>query len=303
MPVQRFTGPAFASVHGPADERKLALWTLDNGFAGMVMGATPRAIDWRALRDAVSDLPFDIPAAVAGARRAARPLEADLGSARGAERACARASLVDTARRAAGLGARILVFEPGHVPLSGGDEVMFDDLAEPGAAARGMTREAVAALAGRARSDRDAALDRVCREIHSLAQETDGVTLALAPSAWITGLGEPEALAAIFEDLGGLGRRLRYWHRPAIAAIRKQWLGEDQGLWLEQFADRMVGTDLSDGSDRQLGLLPGAGLVDYGMVASYTPRGRPVPGVLDLDPAVEPAEVVGARSFLTKFGL
>ena len=65
----------------------------------------------------------------------------------------------------------------------------------------------------------------------------------------------------------------------------------------------MVGSQLGDGSDSAIDLPPGAGLVDYGLLASYIPRSAALPGVLELDPGIDPGEVVGARAFLSKFGL
>jgi hypothetical protein len=61
---------------------------------------------------------------------------------------------------------------------------------------------------------------------------------------------------------------------------------------------------LADSSPDGIGLPPGAGSVDYTMIASYLRRsGKPVPGVVDLDPGVAPSEIQGLHSCLDKFGL
>jgi hypothetical protein len=51
-------------------------------------------------------------------------------------------------------------------------------------------------------------------------------------------------------------------------------------------------------------LPPGAGGVDYGMLASYLPKaGAPVPLVLELDPSVAPGELPGMLACLAKHDL
>lgn len=292
MSLRRFLGAGWASVHGPADERKLALWTLDLGFGGLLVSPSPRPIDWRALRRGLDDLPFELPALRVPEQRNG---SLGLASGRDGERQEAVAIVRGAAEEAAALGISAVIIDVGCVPVAG--EVAADDLVEP-RSARG---EAAAALFARRRPGLDRALDRVCRSLFALGRALPDTTLLLAPSPRITGVADPEGLAAIFEDLGSV--RLGYWHRPSIAAKRKMALGEDQGAWLERFADRMAGLTLGDASEDGIDLPPGAGLVDYAMVASYTRRGTPLPGVVELDPAVDPGEIAGVRSFLSKFGL
>jgi hypothetical protein len=128
------------------------------------------------------------------------------------------------------------------------------------------------------------------------------MTFCLTASRNVLGLGEPDALAAVFEDLPR--RRLAYWHDAPIAALRTQLLGGDQGEWLERLSNYMVGITLGDTSEGRLYLCPGSGGVDYPLLASYKVRhGRPMPAVLELATEVASAELPSALAFLAKFGL
>src|SRR5688500_18774779 len=62
MVNDRFLGAAWASVHAPSDPRSLLLWTLRNGFAGLVPGGSPRSIDWLGARAERARLPITFPA-------------------------------------------------------------------------------------------------------------------------------------------------------------------------------------------------------------------------------------------------
>jgi hypothetical protein len=64
------------------------------------------------------------------------------------------------------------------------------------------------------------------------------------------------------------------------------------------------GISLGDASADGVYLPPGAGGVDYGLLASYVPlSGAPLPVVLELDLSVPTGELPGMRSCLDKHGL
>jgi hypothetical protein len=126
--------------------------------------------------------------------------------------------------------------------------------------------------------------------------------ICLTPSRHVRGLGDPVGLAHVFEDLGSA--RLSYWHDAPLAARRQELLGTSQGQWLDDFCNRMSGMSLGDSSEGELYLPPGAGGVDYPLVAAYRRRfGQPIPAVVELDPSVEPSEISGVHAFLSKYGL
>ena len=145
-------------------------------------------------------------------------------------------------------------------------------------------------------------LDAACRSLHRLCKQFEDIDFCLTGSRHIWSLGDPVALEAIFEDLPR--RRLGYWHDAAVAARRQELLGEEQGQALESFSKVLCGMSLADIGGGEVYLPPGAGGVDYPLLRSYVLRaGRPLPGVVELDPGVDPGEIPGAHAFLDKFGL
>lgn len=297
MPVERFLGGAWLSVHGPADPRRLPVWLLDAHFCGAMPSPGPRVIDWDTAHEAAEDLPFRW----AGVRACSPLTEANplavMASTKDAEQQQAMAVLADAVRRARQIGAPRVVLDPGVVPLFG--EVGAEDLAEPGVV---WTKDLTGPLLARRKASLNMALDRVCRFLHRLCKAFPDIGFCLTPGRSLRTVGDVVGLEAIFEDLPHA--RLGYWHDAAISARRQQVLDEAQGEVLEKFRNRLSGMSLGDGSPDGLYLLPGAGGVDWGLLASYVPlQSKPLPAVLELDPSVAPAEMPGVHSFLTKFGL
>jgi hypothetical protein len=222
---------------------------------------------------------------------------AGLASAHEGTRELAEAAVLSGMRQAAALGISWLVLEPGLVPLA--DEEGPDYLAEPGQV---WTEDLAATQLARRRTQLEPALDRVCRSLHRVCSQLPEMSLALTGSRSVSGLGAPETLEAIFEDLPGC--RLGYWHDAALTARREEVLGEEQGDWLDRFSGRTLGISLGDTADARLDLPPGSGLVDYPLLSSYWRHTGIKPTmVVELGPAVEPGEIPGVHAFLTKFGL
>jgi sugar phosphate isomerase/epimerase len=217
----------------------------------------------------------------------------------------ALAAVSDVARRATSLGIDRVVLEPGVVPRAAGpEEAGPGDLAEDSVR---WTPEAAAAKKAIRDKRLEGALDVACRALHRICAAHPEVTFCLGPSRHVSGLGEVEALSAIFEDLGR-SCRLAYWHDTAIAYRRQCLLGEPEGAWLESFAPRLAGVTLADADpDGRLHLPPGAGLVDFPLLATYVAKtgvgGRAPCRVVELQPDVEPGEIPGVHSFLAKYGL
>jgi hypothetical protein len=297
MPVQRFLASAWASVHASSEPRRLLVQCLENGFAGLAASPGPRAIDWSALATAAADLPFEF-GVVRDANPHAEPGAAGgLGAAKDGERQIA----VRGVHQAVGL-ARLLqcpkvVVDLGVVPMLG--EVAAEDLGDP---AVRWGKEQVDALLARRKTGRNAALDRVCRELFSLAKSFSDIDFCVTANRSLRALADVATLQDLFEDLAHV--RLFYWHDAALVARRAQVGLEPQGEWLETFSSRCRGMSCGDASDAGLYLPPGAGGVDYGLLASYVPRtGRALPVVVELDAATPPAELPGIRSCLDKYGL
>jgi len=298
MVKQRFLGGAWASVHGPSDPRGLLVWVLENGFTGLGVAPGPRATHWAALKPALATLPTSIAAVRAtGILEVAGPTVGSLSSSQPGERTLARDRVREAVSLARTLGCRRVVLDPGPAHVSGATG--REDIGDPGAE---WTTETTNIQLQRRDAVLERALDAACRSLHAICREAPEIEFCLTASRHIHGLGELKALAHIFEDLTAI--RLGYWHDAVLTARRSVLLGQPQGAWLDAFCNIMIGITLGDSADDVLYLPPGAGGVDYPLLASYTRRsGRPIPTVLELDPSVHPGELPGAHAFLTKHGL
>lgn len=298
MPVERHLGSAWASVRGPASAEKLLVWMLEAGFRGLMPGPGTRSLDWRSIEAAAERLPVRFRAVRAMGVLGSGDATAGLASPREGDRATARSRVDAAAALARAMKAPLLVVEPGSIPMLG-EGGLPEDLGDPALRAGDPRLEVVAA---RRKVGQDAALDRACRSVHAIVRAHPDLLICLTIGRNIASVGDLRGLACIFEDLAGL--RIGYWHDAPIAARRHQVLGEPQGAWLEAFSNCLAGMTLGDSSGEGLYLAPGAGGVDYHLVASYVPRaGKAFPSVLELDPTIDALELPGIRSFLEKFGL
>ena len=297
MRVHRFLASAWASVHGPSDPRLLLIRALENQFAGLAISAGPRAVDWSAVAAAAADLPVEFGAVRAGNPLAEHSATAALASAKEGERLAARKAVEQAVLTARTVGCPVVVFDPGVVPVLG--DIEAEDLGDP---AYTWSKERVDALLARRKVGRNGALDRACREVFAVVKAFPDIRFCLSMSRSLRAVADLAALQDLYEDLAHL--RIGYWHDAALAARRAQVGLEAQGEWLEAFASRCGGMTLGDSSPDGCYLPPGAGGVDYGLLASYVPRsGPPLPVVVELDMAIPPAELPGIRSCLDKHGL
>ncbi len=295
MHVPRFLASAWATLHGPSDPRRLLLQVLESRFAGLAVSPGPRMVDWPGLAAAAADLPFRFGAVRASNPLAERSATDSLAAAKEGDRHAAVRALHQAVAVARQVQCPVVVVDAGVVPVVG--EVEAEDLGDP---SREWTPPRVDALLARRRVGRNAALDRVCRELFQLVRGFPEIEFCLTQSRSLRAVADVAAVQDVFEDLAHV--RLSYWHDAALCARREQVGLERQGEWLERFANRCRGMSLGDASPDGLYLPPGAGGVDYGMLAAYLPRGgAPLAAVVELDVAVPPAELPGIRSFLDKF--
>jgi hypothetical protein len=298
MAIDRFLGAGWASVHGPADPGATLTWTLDHGFRGLLPAPAPRPVDWRGMHRRIQSLPFRFPAVrVSPVQGTEPPVEAGLASTREADRSLALAAIEAGVAFARQLGCGTVILQPGGVPVAG--EVAHRDLADPTAS---WTPEAAAALRARGHVRRDAALETFCRALHRLCKGFPEMTFCLGLSRDVLSLGEPGALAAVFDDLARY--RLGYWHDTVAAACRERFLSEDPGRVLEDCSKTIQGITLGDHGDGESYLPPGAGGVDYPLLSAYRPpSASQFPVVIELDPGVKSGEIPGIHAYLDKFGL
>ncbi|MBK8978565.1 MAG: hypothetical protein IPM29_21935 [Planctomycetes bacterium] len=295
--MKRYLGAAFAAVHGPREPERLAVWVLEAGFRGLQPRPASRPLDFAALRHAARELPFELAPALDVAARTAladRP-DRDLASRHSGRRAAAVAALLEAADRAAALGVDCVVLEPGTLPVDN-RELEPVDLVRPG---DGFDPAALQRLRERVR---DVHLEIVCRTLWELCRARPELHFCLSAGRSSLALADPLGLELVLGDLAG--RKVAYWHDAAVVACREQALGEAQGAWLDAAAGRIAGFSLGDSAPGELHLPPGSGLVDFALVADYVARSaRRCPLVVELDPAVSPAELRGCHAFLDKLGL
>lgn len=200
---------------------------------------------------------------------------------------------------AAGIGARVrcplLVVSPGLLPVPAG---WRGNLAQPGPEPAGL-RETAAAIP---RRDRDAALDRCCRNLHSAWKTTGEARLCLRNGYDLAGLDGPDELAHLVEDLGS--DRIGLWLDVAAASIRGAAGGASAGAYLDRLSPFLAGVSLGDGRPGEAGLPPGTGVVDWPLVGDYLKLpGRSLPWVLELAPAAGRAGLEAALGELRRRGL
>ncbi|MGE3172673.1 MAG: hypothetical protein AB7O97_08595 [Planctomycetota bacterium] len=297
MAAHRYLGAAWASVHGPSDPARLLRWLCDQRFRGLVPGPAPRPIDWARIRELASDFPVSFPAVRVASVLSERSPTAGLASTAVTERDAALRAVAQAAALADRVGTRLIVVEPGIVPLLG--DVPAEDLGDP---AVQWSRESAQPLLARRKASLEGALDRVCRALFELCKSHPEKRFCLTAGRSLRAVASPATLAWIYEDLAAQG--LGYWHDAALVARREEVVGEAQGEWLEAFSSRCVGCTLGDSRADGLYLPPGSGGVDYPLVTSYLRRGaKAVAMCLELDPAVTASELPGMLACLDKFGL
>lgn len=297
MRSQRHLGSVWASVHGPHDARRLLTWTLGYHFEGLQFGPGPRVLDPVQLRTAAEDLPIGFAGVRAGSVFAAVSATAGLGATKEGDRVLAMRHVQQAVQAAIALGTKLVVLEPGQVPVMG--EIECEDLGDPGYQWNEARSQALLARRG---VGRNAAVQRVCRNLFDVLKAFPEMEFALTAGRSLTAVADQSALQDIFADLHNA--RLGYWHDAAVAARREQVLREPFGGWLETFGNLLRGCSLGDASPEGMYLPPGSGGVDYAMLASYLPRtGAVLPAVLELDPSVAPSELPGMLACLTKHGL
>ncbi len=255
-------------------------------------------MDWRRMHKLVASLPFRFCGfRVSALSSSEAPLEAALSSTREVDRQSTVRAIGQSVSFAQQLGCDTLLLEAGAVPVTG--EVPYTDLGDRSA---GWSTDAAGALWARRQVRANAALETLCRSLHGLCKSFPDMTFCLGLSRDVLSLGEPQALAAVFEDLSRY--RVGYWHDTTAAACREHFLREVPGRVLEEFSKNLKGMTLGDYGDGECYLPPGAGGVDYPLVSAYRrPSASQFPVVIELDPGVDPGEIPGIHAYLDKFGL
>lgn len=137
-------------------------------------------------------------------------------------------------------------------------------------------------------------LEELAVALHQLLRAAPGLRVALAPGASPAGLLTPDRLALLFAELPD--PRLGCWHDPADAESRAAFGLPPAGAWLDRFGARLLGVTLCDSAGGRDRLPPGAGAVDWPLLAEYLPR--EAARVLDLAPSYPEGRLAEARAVL-----
>lgn len=143
-------------------------------------------------------------------------------------------------------------------------------------------------------SDAERQLRELAMVLHSLASAAPGLRIALAPGPSPAALLTPDRLALLFADLPRLP--LGLWHDPADAETRAACGLPPAGVWLDRFRGRIAGITLCDSLGGRDRAPPGAGSVDWALIADYLPRDAA--RVLDLPPSYPEGWLAEARTLL-----
>ncbi|MEW6743437.1 MAG: hypothetical protein AB1486_11825 [Planctomycetota bacterium] len=194
-----------------------------------------------------------------------------LSSADEADRSDAVQLTIESARHLARVGGEVLVVRLGRVSVPDGEHrsetlraAYFagkppDELAAERSALGTAVEKATVQT-----------LDRVCRALYSVLQETEGVRLGIVTGEPFIGIPTLSMLECILDDLHH--PRLGYWHDPVVAREHELFGLGPEGAWLGAHASRLVGAFLHDAQGPAKGLPPGAGEVDWGALRESLPR-------------------------------
>ena len=141
-------------------------------------------------------------------------------------------------------------------------------------------------------------VEHLCRSLHQLISEFPATKLAVEPGMHVDDLLSFEAMGWVLDDLEKQG--LAYWHDVGRIHLRQKLGLPGQGRWLESYASRMVGIHLQDAAESDPQLPPGAGEVDFKLIAEYVPK--TASRVLEISQCHGRTEILGAVQFLTSLG-
>lgn len=110
-------------------------------------------------------------------------------------------------------------------------------------------------------------IDRLCRSLHSVAQEFPNIKFCIPTAQNIDELPFPDELEWIISDLHKY--MISYWHNTSSAhLLSKQGIG-NQELWLNTFVNKMEGIHLEDAVENEGVFPPGMGEIDFSHLREY----------------------------------
>jgi hypothetical protein len=142
-------------------------------------------------------------------------------------------------------------------------------------------------------------VEHLCRSLHTLMSEFPETKLAIEPGGGLVDLLHFQAVGWTLEDLDKKG--LAYWHDTGGIHQGERVGLPAQGEWLQRYAPRMLGVHLQDSADTTVAMPPGAGEVDFKLVAGYLPK--TAERVVEINSRHGRAEILAAVGFLVGIGV
>lgn len=139
-------------------------------------------------------------------------------------------------------------------------------------------------------------VEHLCRSLHTLMNECPEVRFAVEPAAELDDLLDFEAVGWVLDDLPAIG----YWHDVGSVHMRGKLGLAEHGQWLDGYSRRMLGVHLQDVAEDEDEVPPGAGEVDFRLLAGYVPRDAQ--RVLELHPRHGRGEILASIQFLVDHG-
>ncbi len=155
-------------------------------------------------------------------------------------------------------------------------------------------KDSVRELVGKVQKKSAKQLEHLCRSLHTVMSELPETRIAIETGDSMLDLLSFQAVGWVIDDLAR--HRLAYWHDCSRIQMREQKGLPTQGMWLDAYADHMVGIHLQDAADGQVDMPPGTGQVDFKLVHGYV--GKNVERVLEIDARHGRAEILNAVHFL-----
>ena len=155
-------------------------------------------------------------------------------------------------------------------------------------------REEVRSLVQRVQKKSARQLEHLCRSLHTVMSELPQTRIAVETGDSFLDLLNFQAVGWVLDDLAK--HNLAYWHDCSRIQVRESKGLPTQGMWLDAYADRMVGIHLQDAAEGQVDMPPGTGMVDFKLVHGYVGKG--VERVLEIDQRHGRAQILTAVQFL-----
>jgi hypothetical protein len=185
--------------------------------------------------------------------------------------------VIETARMLASLKPQFLVLDGGYVAMPGLPEAQgqLEDLLD----CDDHCRDTIRRLAKIDEAAAEAQLEQLCRSLHRVVGQLEGLNVCLLTPDSPFGLLQPARMEHALADLKSLG----YWHSTSSAALLQKLDGVEAGEWLRMFGPRLKGVYLGDMVGGHGEQPPGLGEVKFEELAPELAQGTVRVMVVDDD--------------------